>query len=58
MTDRTTKTELDFTEKQVVDALRTAGWTIPDPAVENVNVVVDGARYKVRWKTDVAEPTP
>ena len=58
MTNRLTKNELDFTEDQIIDALKATGWQIPAPGPSEVKLVVDGARYSVRWKTDVAEPPP
>lgn len=58
MTNRLTRNELDFTEEQLIDCLISAGWSIPDPAVNSVKLVLDGVRFSVRWKTDVVEPAP
>lgn len=64
MTDRVSRTRLDFTRDQVLDALRTAGWPIPDPATDTtiaeLKAKVDGAKVIIEWdkqETGIA-PTP
>lgn len=56
MSQRKTDVEIDFTEAQVIDALRTAGWQIPvvnpPPKLD-----VQGARIVVKW-SEQAQETP
>jgi len=58
MTDRNTRTKLNFTTNQIVEALRAQGWVIPDPATETVQVLEQGGGFEVRWQITAAEPTP
>ncbi len=58
MTNRATKTELDFTEAQIVDALRDSGWNIPVPDQQNkpkIDVKAEGVRFSVSWSDEIPE---
>ena len=55
MSTRDTKTEVDFTAEQIIEALRQAGWRLPQVGTDGVTLVSDGARFSVRWKASDPE---
>jgi len=57
VTDRKTANELDFTDKQVLDALRADGWDIPTTPPPKISM--ESQRLLVRWDDTKPEtPTP
>lgn len=55
MSTRETKTEVDFTADQIIEALRQAGWQLPQAGTEDVKLIGEGARFSVRWKASDPE---
>jgi hypothetical protein len=55
MSTKDTKTEVDFTADQIIEALRQAGWQLPQAGTEDVTLVEDGRRFKVKWQESEPE---